>query len=96
MKKETPDSQKTEERLQLARERAVSAIQAWKHNFDAAQEDVVFLAGTQWPEAIRKQREDEGRPCLTLNKLPQYIDQVLGDQLQNRPAIHVHPVEDNK
>lgn len=96
MKKEKPDSQKTEERLQLARERAVSAIQAWKHNFDAAQEDVVFLAGTQWPEVIRKQREDEGRPCLTLNKLPQYIDQVLGDQLQNRPAIHVHPVEDNR
>lgn len=96
MKKETSDSQKTEDRLQLARERAVSAIQAWKHNFDAAQEDVVFLAGTQWPESIRKQREDEGRPCLTLNKLPQYIDQVLGDQLQNRPAIHVHPVEDNR
>lgn len=96
MKKEAPGSQKTEDRLQLARERAVSAIQAWKHNFDAAQEDVVFLAGTQWPESIRKQREDEGRPCLTLNKLPQYIDQVLGDQLQNRPAIHVHPVEDNR
>lgn len=96
MKPNKPDAPKAvEERLKLARERAKTAQAGWKHNFDAAREDIVFLAGTQWPEAIRKQREDEGRPCLTLNKLPQYIDQVVGDQLQNRPAIHVHPVEEN-
>ncbi|MGM0614775.1 MAG: portal protein [Pseudomonadota bacterium] len=82
--------------LQEIRERAAHAVEAWQHNFDAAVEDVEFLAGAQWPDAIRKEREDEGRPCLVLNKLPQYVDQVLGDQRQNRPAISVHPVEANK
>ncbi len=96
MQKEKADSTSVEDRLQLARERAVSAQLGWKHNFDAAQADIVYLAGNQWPEAIKKQREEEGRPCLTLNKLPQFIDQVIGDQLQNRPAIHVHPVEDSQ
>jgi len=81
--------------LQEIRERAAHAVEAWQHNHDAAHEDIRFLAGEQWPEAIRKEREDEGRPCLTLNKLPQYIDQVLGDQRQNRPAVSVHPVEAN-
>ena len=81
--------------LQEIRERAAYGVSAWSHNFDAAQADVEFLSGDQWPESVRKEREDEGRPCLTLNKLPQYVDQVLGDQRQNRPAIHVHPVEAN-
>lgn len=79
--------------LREIRERAANGIEAWQHNWDAALEDVEFLAGAQWPEAIRKEREDEGRPCLTLNKLPQYVDQVSGDQRQNRPAISIHPVE---
>lgn len=92
----TRDSDSKEDFLKQARERAAYAVTCWKHNFDAAQEDIRFLAGDQWPESVRKERDDEGRPCLTLNKLPQYLDQVIGDQRQNRPAIHVHPVEDDK
>jgi hypothetical protein len=91
----TRDDDSQEAMLQEIRERAAHAVTCWKHNFDAAQEDISFLAGQQWPESVRKEREDEGRPCLTLNKLPQYVDQVLGDQRQNRPAIQVHPVEAN-
>jgi hypothetical protein len=89
----TREGNSKEDMLREARERAARAVTAWSHNFKAAKEDIVFLAGEQWPEDIRKERQDEGRPCLTLNKLPQYVDQVLGDQRQNRPAIHVHPVE---
>lgn len=81
--------------LKEARERADKAKTEWQHNFDAAAEDVRFLAGYQWPEKIRQEREEKDRPCLTLNKMPQYVDQVLGDQRQNRPAIHVHPTEAN-
>ena len=77
------------------RERADTAKTAWQDNFDAAREDVNFLAGNQWPESIKADRDQKGRPCLTLNKLPQYVDQVIGDQRQNRPAIHVHPVDTN-
>lgn len=79
--------------LKQIRERAALASDGWRHNFKAAREDVAFLAGDQWPEKVREERAAEGRPMLTLNKLPQYVDQVIGDQRQNRPAIHVHPVE---
>ncbi len=89
----TRDSDSKDDMLKEIRERAARAVSHWAHNFDAAQEDVEFLYHQQWPEAVRKEREDEGRPCITLNKLPGFVDQVLGDQRQNRPAISVHPVE---
>jgi hypothetical protein len=50
--------------------------------------------GEQWPDAIRKQREMEGRPCLTINKLKAFIRQVVNDARQNKPSIKVHPVDD--
>lgn len=50
--------------------------------------------GEQWPETVRKQRELEGRPCLTINKMPAFIRQVVNDARQNRPAITVHPADD--
>lgn len=50
--------------------------------------------GEQWPEAIRKQRELEGRPCLTINRMPSFIRQVVNDGRQNKPAIKVHPADD--
>lgn len=81
--------------LQEARERAAYGMERWQDNFRAAQEDIEFLAGEQWPQSVRTERAEEDRPCLTLNKLPQFVDQVLGDQRQNRPAIHIHAVEDN-
>jgi hypothetical protein len=49
--------------------------------------------GEQWPEAVMKQREREGRPCLTINKLPAFIRQVVNDARQNKPAIKVHPAD---
>lgn len=47
----------------------------------------------QWPDAIRKQRERDGRPCLTNNKLPAIIRQVINDIRQNAPSIKVHPAD---
>lgn len=50
--------------------------------------------GEQWPENVKRQRELEGRPCLTLNKLPSFIRQVTNDARQNSPSIKYHPVGD--
>ena len=47
----------------------------------------------QWPEAIRKDRELDGRPCLTIDILNPVVRQVLNDARQNKPAISVHPVD---
>ena len=48
--------------------------------------------GEQWPAQVRRQRELEGRPCLTLNRMPSFAKQVINDARQNRPAIKCHPV----
>lgn len=49
----------------------------------------------QWPEEVKRQRETEGRPCLTINKLKAMARQVTNDARQNRPAIKTIPVDDD-
>ena len=49
--------------------------------------------GEQWPQTVRRDRELDGRPCLTINRLPAFIRQVVNDARQNKPAIVCHPVD---
>lgn len=79
--------------LSTARERARDGASYWKDNWEAAEDDLKFLGGEQWPSQIRTERELEERPCLVNNVLPTFVDQVLGDQRQNRPAIKVSSTE---
>lgn len=79
--------------LKTARERARDGATYWKDNWEAAEDDLKFVNGEQWPSQIRTERELEQRPCLTNNVLPSFVDQVLGDQRQNRPCIKVSPVD---
>jgi hypothetical protein len=59
-----------------------------------ALEDLRFARlAEQWPPEIRKKRQDEGRPCLTINRLPSFIRQVVNDARQNSPSIKVHPAD---
>jgi hypothetical protein len=58
-----------------------------------ALEDLEFRAGKQWPDAVSQERQRDGRPCLVINRIPQFIQQVTNDQRQNRPSIKVHPVD---
>jgi len=75
--------------LKVARERARDGATYWRENWDAADDDLRFLAGEQWPSQVRTERELEERPCLTNNVLPTFVDQILGDQRQNKPSIKV-------
>lgn len=57
--------------------------------------DVRFARlGEQWPVAIKQQRERDGRPCQTVNRLPAFMRQVTNDARQNTPSIKFHPVGD--
>jgi hypothetical protein len=70
------------------------AEEAESHNRKDGKDDIQFAReGVQWPEDIRKQRELDGRPCLTINKLPAFIRQVVNDARQNKPSIKVHPAD---
>lgn len=65
-------------------------------NRQAYEDDIDFaLLENQWPEKIRKQRDLEQRPCLTVNLLAPMIRQVVNDARQNKPGITVHPADDD-
>ena len=78
--------------LTQAREAYERAREYWSDNHTEAKDDLAFARlGRQWDERIRRQRELEHRPCLTFNKMPAFIRQVVNDARQNKPAIKVHP-----
>lgn len=82
--------------LRQAREAYGRARLWWSENQTQARQDLAFARlGKQWDERIRRQRELEHRPCLTFNKMPAFIRQVVNDARQNKPAIKVHP-QDSK
>jgi len=69
-------------------------IQAEAENRKPAVDDLKFKNGEQWPADVAAQRNFDKRPCLTINKLPTFINQITNDQRQNRPAINISPVGD--
>lgn len=82
--------------LEEARKRLKWAIEDDQENRNNALEDLEFIMvpGAQWPSSIRLEREANGQPCLEINKMTAFIDQVVGNQRMNRPTIKVLPVDD--
>lgn len=80
--------------LKEAQEAFEMAQEAEDHNRKTYLEDTQFSRlADQWPEKVRSQREEDGRPCLTINKMPAFIRQVVNDARQNKPSIKVRPVD---
>lgn len=89
--------------MATARKRLQIAIESTSINRVYQNDDLRFAAGSpdnkyQWPEPVLRAREGGGatppRPTLTINKLPQHINQITNEQRQNRPVIKVMPVDD--
>jgi hypothetical protein len=64
-----------------------------RDNRDDAVDDQKFRAGDQWPDAVRRQREIDGRPVITVNRMGQFIKRVSGSLRQSHPAIQPVPVD---
>jgi len=80
--------------LDDALDRFQEAQSATDLNRRDAAEDIRFgRLADQWPKEIKKQRQLEGRPCLTINRMPAFVRQVVNDARQNKPAIQVVPVD---
>ncbi|MFY9642950.1 MAG: portal protein [Rhodomicrobium sp.] len=77
--------------VQEAQERLEAAWIQDRENREDAFMDLKFLAGDQWPNEIRLQREAQNRPCLTINRLPQFVNQVANGVRVNPPAIKAIP-----
>lgn len=83
------------ERHQEAMEQFKRCSEVEAHNRETGLQDIRFSReGLQWDQRISKERRDEGRPMLTINRLPAFMRQVVNDVRQNKPSIKVHPVDD--
>ncbi len=90
---------KTSDLMKELDERAKQAVEGWNDIHLAAEKDVKFaLKGEQWPEDVAREREDPESPrvMLTINQLPKFLRQVIGDGKQNRLSISVVPVEGDR
>lgn len=91
-----------DEILKQAKARFETVVAAESTNRDNMLDDMRFRAASpdnhyQWPDSIRKRRESDPngqRPVLTINKIPQHVNQVTNDIRQNRPTMKVIPVDD--
>jgi hypothetical protein len=68
--------------------------EADRPNREDALDDQKFRGGDQWDAAVRQQRESEGRPVLTINRMGQFIKRVSGSLRQSHPSIQPIPVDD--
>ena len=82
------------------RKRLRQCLDAEEHYRSEAVDDARFRAGTwgetsyQWPQGIQKARQNDGRPCLTVNRMPAFIRQVTNAARAAHLAITVSPVDD--
>lgn len=89
----TSEESREKKLLAQAHARFKTETEATNERRRVALEDLKFRAGEQWDQSIRAQRELDRRPCLTINKIPQFVQQITNDQRQNRPSLKVHPVD---
>ena len=80
--------------IKEARERLELCIRVNDNDRLLALDDLRFRNGEHWTETERRQRDLDGRPCLTMNNAPAIVHQVTNDVRQNKQAIHVHPVDE--
>ena len=85
---------KDEDILKEAKALFKASSEAEADNREQWLDDLKFARlSEQWHPADRKQRELEGRPCLTINRLPAFIRKVVNTARQNDMTIKVHPVD---
>lgn len=81
---------KKDDIVSIARKRMSAAVDFDRENREHALEDLQAVAGENiWPEEVRQQREAEGRPTPSINRLPRFVRQVTGDIRNLNPAIKV-------
>ncbi len=93
-KNATASEQKRKDDLvRLAHERFDDAEEAETQIRLRADEDTRFRAGEQWDQTALRQRKDDKRPALVINRIPQFERQITNEQRQSKPAIQVSPID---
>jgi len=80
--------------IKTAKELFAASADMWSVVRQEALDDLQFARlSDQWPEEDKRNRRLDGRPCMTVNRLPAFIRQVVNDARQNKPQIKVRPVD---
>lgn len=58
---------------------------------DLALRDLKFVIGDQWDPKIKSDRERAGRPALTFNRLPVFVQRIANEARQQKPQIKFNP-----
>lgn len=91
----TPEQEVENNKLKTAYERFELIKEVSNEDRKSRLADLKFRAGDQWPDDIIQDRATDGRPALTINRLPQFIRLVTNDMRQNRPSITVSPTDED-
>ena len=92
----TSDGALGDDEFQAIRERFQIHQTFWSYVHEEALDDDNFVAGYQWEETVRLEREEDRRPILTYNLFPSFCRQITNRIRQERPQVKVTPVETNK
>lgn len=80
--------------IKTAREQYEAAEAGTSLQRQAHEDDFRFARlGEQWPDKVKATREANGRPCLTVNRMPSFLRQVINQARQGKPGIRVSPVD---
>ena len=55
--------------------------------------DLKFASGEHWSDGLKRRREDDGRPCLVIDRLSGPVRHVVNQIRQTRPAVQVNAVD---
>src|SRR6185437_10179849 len=80
--------------IATARKRFQAAEDDEKPLREEALVDLKYVAGDQWDPALKKQREDAGRPAMTFPRCHTFVQQVSNEARQNKPQIKFAPSDD--
>lgn len=80
--------------LSLMRKRLDRSVTNESDERTKGQEDTRFINGEHWEESVQKQR-GKGRLCLTINKMPTFLDQVDGDMRLSAPCVKIKAVDND-
>jgi hypothetical protein len=79
--------------LKIALERFRQIQAATSDYRNEALEDIAFVGGKQWVEQVLRDRTEDRRPALTINKTYSFVNRVVNDIRQAKPSIKVRGVD---
>jgi hypothetical protein len=90
-----PEQTQYKDLLERARKRYRLAVDAERDIRREALIDLDYLAGDQWDQKVKRDREQgpSPRPCLVFNKVLPPVTQLGNQARQNKPAIQVNAVD---